>query len=78
MFNNKSPVNPKIIKSSRIVIDFVLSNKKKLLEIAENNDLQIISGNSILIHQIPSMLKFLILKRCLNYKWIKLRMIIFN
>ena len=59
MYNNKSPVNPKIIKNSRIVVDFVLSNKKtKLLEIAENNDIQIISGNSILIHQIPSMLKF--------------------
>ncbi len=43
MFNNKSPVNPKIIKNSRIVVDFVLSNKKtKLLQIVKNNDLQII------------------------------------
>ncbi len=28
MYNNKCPVNPKIIKNSRIVVDFVLSNKK--------------------------------------------------
>ena len=57
--NNKSPFNLKIIKNSRVVVDFVLSNKKtKLLKIAEKNNLITISGKKILINQIPSMLKF--------------------
>ena len=52
-----------IIKNSKVVVDFVLSNKKtKLLELAKKNNSKIISGYEILINQIPFMLKFLDLK----------------
>ena len=62
--NNEYPVHPKIIKNSKVVVDFVLSNKKtKLLEIAKINYSKIISGYKILINQIPFMLKFFGFKR---------------
>ncbi len=57
--NNEYPVHQNIIKNSKVVVDFVLSNKKtKLLELAKKNNSKVISGYEILINQIPSMLKF--------------------
>ena len=57
--NNVYPVPQKIIKNSKVVVDFVLSNKEtKLLELAKKNNSKIISGYEILINQIQFMLKF--------------------
>ncbi len=62
--NNECPVHQNIIKNSKVVVDFVLSNKKtKLLELAKKNNSKIISGYEILINQIPFMLKFFGFKR---------------
>ena len=62
--NNEYPVHQKIIKNSKVVVDFVLSNKEtKLLELAKKNNSKIISGYEILINQIPFMLKFFGIKR---------------
>ena len=59
MVSFKSPVNSRIIKNCSTVIDFVLSDKQtKILKLAKKFNKQTISGNSILIHQIPAMLKF--------------------
>ena len=61
---NEYPVHQNIIKNSKVVVDFVLSNKKtKLLELAKKNNSKIISGYEILINQIPFMLKFFGFKR---------------
>ena len=55
----KSPVNSRIIKNCDTVIDFVLSSKQtKIIKLAKKYNKQTISGNSILIHQIPAILKF--------------------
>ena len=62
--NNEYPVYEKIIKNSKVVVDFILSNKEtKLLELAKKNNSIIISGYEILINQIPFMLKFFGFKR---------------
>ena len=77
--NNKSPFHLNIIKNSEVVIDFVLSNKKtKLLKIAEKNNSITISGNEILINQIPSMLKFFGFKKISKSDIFKIKNFISN
>ena len=72
--NNEYPVHQKIIKNSKVVVDFVLSNKEtKLLELAKKNNSKIISGYEILINQIPFMLKFFGFKKISKSKMCQIK-----